>query len=290
MAKLCVDQRFLPQLRDVSIDDLLRRKPIKLDQAVLSAFIRDKVVLVTGAAGSIGSELCRQMLHFQPARLIALDCAETPLHDIMLELGKGMGAGRVCSELADVTDPARLRSVFARHVPQVVFHAAALKHVPICESNAREAIRVNVGGTRNVGEAAMRAGTETFILISTDKAVNPSSVMGATKRVAELVVQELNERSLKTRFAAVRFGNVLGSNGSVLGIFKSQIYFDRARFRDRYNFLKSEDLDLLCLTATDIDGQVLWQYGKPHADGRPYCSHAAERMVCCHDVDGDGIR
>jgi FlaA1/EpsC-like NDP-sugar epimerase len=223
LGKLSAIQGLLPQLRDVSIDDLLRRDPIRLDQSGLSAFIKDKIVLVTGAAGSIGSELCRQILQFHPKRLVVLDCAETPLHDIMLELEQGGAERRVSSELADVTDAARVRAVFTKHGPQVVFHAAALKHVPLCESHAREAIRVNVGGTRKVGEAAIRAGTETFIMISTDKAVNPSSVMGATKRVAELVVQELNRRDAKTRFAAVRFGNVLGSNGSVLGIFKAQL-------------------------------------------------------------------
>lgn len=223
LGKLSTVQGYLPQLRDVSIDDLLRRKPIRLDQAILSAFIQDKIVLVTGGAGSIGSELCRQILQFQPKRLIVLDCAETPLHDILLELSKGGVETRVVSELADVTDAARLRTVFAKHAPQVVFHAAALKHVPLCESHVREAIRVNVGGIRKVGEAALRSGAETFIMVSTDKAVNPSSVMGATKRVAELVVQELNGRRAKTRFSAVRFGNVLGSNGSVLGIFKAQL-------------------------------------------------------------------
>jgi FlaA1/EpsC-like NDP-sugar epimerase len=223
LGKLSANQGFLPQLRDVSIDDLLRRKPIRLDQSILSAFIKDKIVLVTGAAGSIGSELCRQILQFQPRRLVALDCAETPLHDIMLELANGGAEKRVSSELADVTDAARLRAVFTKCAPHVVFHAAALKHVPLCESHAREAIRVNVGGTRKVGEAAIRAGTQTFIMISTDKAVNPSSVMGATKRVAELVVQKLNGQAARTRFAAVRFGNVLGSNGSVLGIFKAQL-------------------------------------------------------------------
>ncbi len=223
LGKLSTSQGYLPQLRDVSIDDLLRRKPIRLDPSSLSAFIQDKTVLVTGGAGSIGSELCRQILQFHPRRLVVLDCAETPLHDIMLELSKGGAEKRVSSELADVTDAARLRTVFTKHAPQVVFHAAALKHVPLCESHPREAVRVNVGGTRKVGEAAIRAGAETFILISTDKAVNPSSVMGGTKRVAELVVQELNARGVKTRFAAVRFGNVLGSNGSVLGIFKAQL-------------------------------------------------------------------
>jgi len=223
LGKLSTAQGYLPQLRDVSIDDLLRRQAIRLDQSVLPAFIQGKTVLVTGAAGSIGSELCRQILQFQPGRVVLVDCAETPLHDIMLELRNGGVEQRVCSELADVTDAPRLKAIFTRHAPEIVFHAAALKHVPLCESHAREAVRVNVGGTRKVGEAAIRAGTETFILISTDKAVNPSSVMGATKRVAELVIQGLNARVATTRFAAVRFGNVLGSNGSVLGIFKAQL-------------------------------------------------------------------
>lgn len=223
VGRLSTDEGFLHQLQDVSMDDLLRRKPVQLDQAALSAFIRGKVVLVTGAAGSIGSELCRQLLRFQPARLVALDCAESPLHDILLELLDGQGEKTAVPELADVTDPARLRTVFTKHRPQIVFHAAALKHVPMCESHIRDAVRVNVGGTRNVGEAAANAGAETFIMISTDKAVRPSSMMGATKRVAELVVQELNRGSAKTRFSAVRFGNVLGSNGSVLRIFKSQL-------------------------------------------------------------------
>jgi len=223
LGKLAPALGLLSQLRNVSIEDLLRRKPIKLDQAAISAFIKDKVVLVTGAAGSIGSEICRQVLSFHPSRLVILDCAETPLHDLLLEFTAGTAAGQVHPELADVTDPARIRSIFAKHRPQVVFHAAALKHVPICEFHPREAIRVNVGGIRTLGDAAIRHGTEAFVLISTDKAVNPSSMMGASKRAAELISQRLNQGQTTTRFAAVRFGNVLGSNGSVLRIFKSQL-------------------------------------------------------------------
>ncbi|HLY75906.1 MAG TPA: polysaccharide biosynthesis protein, partial [Planctomycetota bacterium] len=153
LGKLSPALGLLSQLRNVSIEDLLRRKPIKLDQAAISAFIKDKVILVTGAAGSIGSEICRQVLPFHPARLVILDCAETPLHDLLLEFSGGMAAGQVHPELADVTDPARIRSIFQKHRPQVVFHAAALKHVPICEDHPREAIRVNIGGIRNLGEA-----------------------------------------------------------------------------------------------------------------------------------------
>jgi len=147
IGKLAPALGLLSQLRNVSIEDVLRRKPIKLDQAAISAFIKDKVVLVTGAAGSIGSEICRQVLPFHPSRLVILDCAETPLHDLLLEFTGGTAAGQVHPELADVTDPARIRSIFQKHRPQVVFHAAALKHVPICEFHPREAIRVNVGGS-----------------------------------------------------------------------------------------------------------------------------------------------
>jgi FlaA1/EpsC-like NDP-sugar epimerase len=214
---LSTASRFLPQLREVAVEDLLRRPPVRLDSEKISGFIRGKSVLVTGAAGSIGSELCRQVLGHRPSRLVALDCAETPLHDLLLELR----AGSVCPELGDVTDFSRIRTVFEAHRPQLIFHAAALKHVPVCEASPREAVRVNVGGTRNVAEAALRARAEYFGLVSTDKAVNPSSVMGATKRAAELVIQRRNGGA--TRFIAVRFGNVLGSNGSVLKIFRAQL-------------------------------------------------------------------
>jgi len=180
-------------------------------------------VLVTGAAGSIGSELCRQILRYGPRRLVTLDWAETPLHDLMLELKTGKNQDVVIPELGDVTDAVRVRGVFAEHAPDVVFHAAALKHVPVCEDHPREAIRVNVGGTRTVAEEAAVSGSSLFVMISTDKAVNPSSVMGSTKRAAELVIQCLNGEAPFTRFTAVRFGNVLGSNGSVLNIFRGQL-------------------------------------------------------------------
>ena len=214
---------LLPQLKDVAIEDLLRREPVRLDEGRIESILRGKSVLVTGAAGSIGSELCRQILRYAPARLVALDWAETPLADLMLELRTGENRGAVFPELGDVTDAVRVRSVFGEHAPDVVFHAAALKHVPVCEDHPREAIRVNVGGTRTVAEQATLSGAGLFVMISTDKAVNPSSVMGSTKRAAELVIQSLNGEGGSTRFAAVRFGNVLGSNGSVLGIFRGQL-------------------------------------------------------------------
>jgi FlaA1/EpsC-like NDP-sugar epimerase len=214
---------LLPQLRAVSIDDLLRRKAVEQEAEQVSGFLRGKVIVVTGAAGSIGSQLCRQILCHEPARLVVVDWAETPLHDLLLEIRSGTNESIVVSEMGDVTDKVRMGQIFSKHSPHLVFHAAALKHVPMCESHVREAIRVNVGGTRIVAEAAMAAGAERFVLISTDKAVNPSSVMGATKRVAEVLLQKFESRGGPTRYIAVRFGNVLGSNGSVLHLFKSQI-------------------------------------------------------------------
>ncbi|MBI3857803.1 MAG: polysaccharide biosynthesis protein [Planctomycetes bacterium] len=222
VGRLAIASGFLPQLREISVEDLLRRDPVKLDTEAISAFVRGKKVLVTGAAGSIGSELCRQLLEFHPSVLVALDCAETPLHTLLLELRARSGDVKIVPELADVTDRARLRSAFQAHRPEVVFHAAAFKHVPLLEDHPREAVRVNVGGTRVVSEEARDAGARAFVLISSDKAVNPSSVMGTTKRIAEMVVGRLNE-SGATRYVAVRFGNVLGSNGSVLPIFKEQL-------------------------------------------------------------------
>ncbi|HKS15832.1 MAG TPA: nucleoside-diphosphate sugar epimerase/dehydratase, partial [Planctomycetota bacterium] len=223
LLRLAPTAPLLPQLKDVAIEDLLRREPVRLDEARIESVLRGKSVLVTGAAGSIGSELCRQVLRYGPAQLVALDWAETPLHDLMLELRSGEHHQVVFPELGDVTDAVRVRTVFADHEPDVVFHAAALKHVPVCEDHPREAIRVNVGGTKTVAEQAAISGTNLFVMISTDKAVNPSSVMGSTKRAAELVIQALHGEAPFTRYAAVRFGNVLGSNGSVLNIFRGQL-------------------------------------------------------------------
>ena len=220
---LSTTRPLLPQLKAVAIEDLLRRAPVQLDVERFEEYLRGKCVLVTGAAGSIGMELCRQVLHYNPSRLVALDCAETPLHDLMLEIGNGHHPGIVFPEMGDVTDPARILTLFTKHAPDVVFHAAALKHVPVCEDHPREAVRVNIGGTKIVARQAMRSEVDLFILISTDKAVNPSSVMGATKRAAEILLQSLSAEGGPTRFAAVRFGNVLGSNGSVLRVFKSQL-------------------------------------------------------------------
>jgi FlaA1/EpsC-like NDP-sugar epimerase len=214
---------LLPQLRRISIEDLLRRSAVVDEAARIAEMLRGKTILVTGAAGSIGSQLCRQILAHDPARLVVVDWAETPLHDLLLELRKGVPDSRVVSEMGDVTDAARMKHIFEDARPEIVFHAAALKHVPMCEAHAREAIRVNVGGTKLLAETARQVGVRRFVLISTDKAVNPTSVMGATKRVAEILLQKLGEPGGPTQFVAVRFGNVLGSNGSVIPLFRRQI-------------------------------------------------------------------
>jgi FlaA1/EpsC-like NDP-sugar epimerase len=213
-------------VREINIEDLLGRPPVELDMAQVNAFIEGKVVLVTGAGGSIGSELCRQALKFLPRQILMLDHDENAIFQLERELqdtlGVPLAAELVRPIIADVTNAQRMDWVFATYRPQVVLHAAAHKHVAMMEANSCEAANNNIFGTRTVAEAANAAGTENFVLISTDKAVNPSSVMGATKRVCELVIQDIATRS-ETRFAAVRFGNVLGSNGSVVPIFQQQI-------------------------------------------------------------------
>jgi FlaA1/EpsC-like NDP-sugar epimerase len=224
IAKLSPNEGFATRLREVSIEDLLRREPVKLDLSAIESSIRNKVVLVTGAAGSIGSELCRQITELHPSKLIALDLAESPLHALQLELDSQVKGADVVPELADVTDSNRIKGIFEKYTPVIVFHAAALKHVPMMEAHPQEAVRVNVHGTRIVAEAAQSHGCGAFILISTDKAVRPTSIMGASKRTAELFIRKLAAQTKAgTRFMAVRFGNVLGSNGSVLPIFKAQL-------------------------------------------------------------------
>ena len=196
---------------------------ISLDNNKLHAFIKDKVVLVTGAAGSIGSEICRQVLYYQPKYLVLFDNAETPMNDLLLELrGLPEFAGNVVSVMGDVTRENRVEEVFAMYKPNMVFHAAAYKHVPMMEVNAKEAVKVNVEGTRIVASKAIEHGAQKFVLISTDKAVNPTNVMGATKRAAEILIHNLAKTG-KTEFITTRFGNVLGSNGSVIPLFHKQI-------------------------------------------------------------------
>ncbi|MCB9689397.1 MAG: polysaccharide biosynthesis protein [Alphaproteobacteria bacterium] len=210
------------QIREVAIEDLLGRDPVQLDQQRISDMIRNDVVLVTGAGGSIGSELCRQIARFHPRRLVLMEQAENALYHIHRELEARYPNVEFVPRIADVTDRARLDQVFSETHPGFVLHAAAHKHVPMMEWNPGEAVKNNVGGTRAVADAAHRHNVARFVMISTDKAVNPTSVMGCTKRVAELYVQSMAEHS-RTVFTTVRFGNVLGSNGSVIPLFKEQI-------------------------------------------------------------------
>ncbi|MDQ0285888.1 FlaA1/EpsC-like NDP-sugar epimerase [Desulfofundulus luciae] len=210
------------QIRNVEVEDLLGREPVKVNLEEIAGYLEDRIVLVTGAGGSIGSELCRQIAQFNPRKLILLGHGENSIFEIHRELSQGYPELELAPAIVDVRDAASVNRLFVVHRPHVVFHAAAHKHVPLMEENAFEALKNNVWGTFNVARAAHDYNVRTFVLISTDKAVNPVSIMGATKRVAEMVVQEMALKS-KTCFAAVRFGNVLGSRGSVVPIFKKQI-------------------------------------------------------------------
>jgi FlaA1/EpsC-like NDP-sugar epimerase len=209
-------------IREVSVEDLLGRDPVKVDMDEITGYLADQVVLVTGAGGSIGSEICRQVAQVNPRQLIILGHGENSIYEIEHELRKSFPALNLESIIADIQDRRSIEDVFLNYKPQVVFHAAAHKHVPLMEKNPIEAVKNNVFGTKNVAECAHEAGVKRFVLISTDKAVNPTSVMGATKRIAEMILRELSLRS-QTKFSAVRFGNVLGSRGSVIPLFKKQI-------------------------------------------------------------------
>lgn len=210
------------QIREVNVEDLLRRDSVALDQGEIANYVTNKTILVTGAGGSIGSELCRQIVGFCPQKLLVLGHDENPVFEIEWELKNTCPQLNVIPIIADIKDREKLRVVFERYQPEVVFHAAAHKHVPLMETHPEEAIKNNIFGTLNLAYAADRANTGIFVLISTDKAVNPSNVMGITKRAAEMIMQKYSLIS-KTCFVAVRFGNVLGSRGSVLDTFKEQI-------------------------------------------------------------------
>jgi FlaA1/EpsC-like NDP-sugar epimerase len=212
----------LQELRPMSLEDLLQREPIETDRQELHPILEGKTVLVTGAGGSIGSELCRQIARYNPSSLVLFERYENGLHALLLELRTAFPHVGVLPVIGDVTLRDRVEEVFRQTGPDIVFHAAAHKHVPLMELNPKEAIRNNVLGTRVVAEASVAARVDRFVLISTDKAVNPSSVMGATKRIAEHVIRSLSRQSV-TKFTVVRFGNVLGSNGSVVPLFAEQI-------------------------------------------------------------------
>lgn len=216
-------------IRRINIEDLLGREEIQINMKEIGALLEDKAVMVTGAAGSIGSEICRQLAKFQIKQLICFDMGETPMHNLRLELEEKYPSLHFVPIIGDVRSQERLEFVFRSYHPQVVFHAAAYKHVPLMEENPCEAVRVNVYGTRNVADMSVKYDVEKFVMISTDKAVNPTNIMGCSKRLAEIYVQSLSiaihkgEIKGKTKFITTRFGNVLGSNGSVIPRFKEQI-------------------------------------------------------------------
>lgn len=212
------------EFRDVQVEDLLGREPIQLDDAGIGEKIAGKTILVTGAGGSIGSEICRQVMKYKPAKIVLLGHGENSIYNIEMEMRvtyKDMV--EITTEIADIQDRHKIFEIMKKHQPYIVYHAAAHKHVPLMERNPEEAVKNNIFGTKNVAEAADTFKVNTFVMVSTDKAVNPTNVMGATKRFAEMLVQHMASVSTGTRFVAVRFGNVLGSRGSVIPLFKKQI-------------------------------------------------------------------
>ncbi|PFM94371.1 hypothetical protein COL27_15045 [Bacillus sp. AFS075960] len=212
------------EVRDVQVEDLLGREPIQLDDAGIGEKIAGKTILVTGAGGSIGSEICRQVMKYKPAKIVLLGHGENSIYNIEMEMRVTYkDSVEVTTEIADVQDRHKIFEIVKKHQPYIVYHAAAHKHVPLMERNPEEAVKNNIFGTKNVAEAADTFKVNTFVMVSTDKAVNPTNVMGATKRFAEMLVQHLAVVSNNTRFVAVRFGNVLGSRGSVIPLFKKQI-------------------------------------------------------------------
>jgi len=217
------------KIKTIQIEDLLERKPILLDSKLISKQLKDKTILISGAAGSIGSEIVRQVISFNPKTILILDHAETPLHDLSLEIQSHVSSTTIVTIIADVRNKEVLNSIFETHLPQVVYHAAAYKHVPLMEENPSQAILTNIEGTKNLADLSCLYKVKKFVMISTDKAVNPSNVMGASKRIAEKYVQSLQFKNANdgekktTKFITTRFGNVLGSNGSVVPLFTKQI-------------------------------------------------------------------
>lgn len=211
------------QLREVEIEDLLPREKIEVDLVAIGQMLRGKCILITGAAGSIGSEMARQVSKFQPAELVLVDQAETPMHDVRLYMANNHKDLSVQTIVTSICKEDRMEKIFAKYKPEYVFHAAAYKHVPMMEDNPAEAVQNNIYGTRVIADLAVKYGTKKFVMISTDKAVNPTNVMGCSKRICEIYCQALNYHQQTTQFVTTRFGNVLGSNGSVIPIFREQI-------------------------------------------------------------------
>lgn len=211
------------QIKKVEIDDLLERDPIQLDLSLLNAELTNQTIMITGAAGSIGSEIVRQLLKFNYKQLILIDEAETPCFFLQNEIMQVNGMQNVKLHIFDICDSLQLEKVMAKYKPDIVYHAAAYKHVPMMEKNVRSAIKVNVAGTKSLADLSVKFGAKKFVMVSTDKAVNPTNVMGASKRIAEMYVQALNFHQNTTKFVTTRFGNVLDSNGSVIPIFRQQI-------------------------------------------------------------------
>ena len=223
LSKMTNGEISVSKLRHVNIEDLLGREQVSVNLGEVMGYIENKVVLVTGGGGSIGSELCRQIAMHKPKQLIILDIYENNAYDIEQELTRHYPDLPLLTLIASIRDRRKIFDVFAKYKPQIVFNAAAHKHVPLMETSPNEAVKNNVFGTLNVAQAADQYGVETFVQISTDKAVNPTNIMGATKRICEMIIQTIGRHSKNTKFVAVRFGNVLGSNGSVIPLFKRQI-------------------------------------------------------------------
>lgn len=220
------------QLREVEIEDLLPRQKIEVDMDAISSMLRGKCIFITGAAGSIGSEMSRQVAKFQPSKLILIDQSETPMHDLRLYMANNHKDLNCHTIVSSITDFDHMEKIFREHTPEYVFHAAAYKHVPMMEDNPGQAVRNNIYGTRVIADLAVKYGAKKFVMISTDKAVNPTNVMGCSKRICEIYCQALNNKLWEetqktgiptTQFITTRFGNVLGSNGSVIPLFKKQI-------------------------------------------------------------------
>lgn len=220
-AQIFDGQVSITMLKELQVEDLLGRDPVSLDQSAIEDFIKERSVLVTGAAGSIGFELCRQIAKFNPSLLLVLDQDETGIFNLIGDLNNNFPKTKTISLVADIRDREKIERIFSQYGPSVVFHAAAYKHVPLMELHSDEAVKNNIFGTKIVAESALKYGSEKFIFISTDKAVNPTSIMGSTKRMGEMICQALNGQ--ETKFISVRFGNVLDSRGSVIPIFKEQI-------------------------------------------------------------------